>query len=742
MSVMSLGEAPRITITSGVPGPERLDYTRTLKTRLGFTNEDNLTCYRNVILQVLFHLPVFVNWIQVCVSSHVNPDGECFRVRKNNDGVILRPCKICLLFNLYEAFWQPDCAQNDLTRHMTKFWGSVMDDWMAKKQPEDKQEGQEDTADFMQEVLSQLGQSLPRIHLRLLDNIFSLVDNELHMCDGVDGCGCSKVTESTHQYVDVHFTKPKEAGFESLATLVENEFARRTIDKKCSVCQAKTTKVEFTIKQAPEVLFVRVNRVQYTLDKGEFKTSKLNKELLVPSQLIIKKAWLDPRIGFARADIPYELLAVQMHRGTLTTEGHYTAAVKETDGSWTYANDTIISQYSSFDQMANSKPFRSEAYILAFQRHPLITRGPDVSLAASLTQQEYSFEAATAVSKKRQNRRSDPLSPSFSFGGVARTCRPPDGISQQIHHGVKITRQGPGLPPEVLQNTGMTQAEVEVHAAKFRQYLEEQKQAVINQQSALIQGSKSRPPAFNIPNQPPSGATKTTVNQQTQIPQVLPPSSVTKPEPPQPSQPERGWYDRPHIDYKVPDSDREILCAHKDRGLLEITHRDHNGHIKMQVFMRGMMWDGLKEIPPPTMRPDRLNAKLRQDRLDWLKTHGAPLPLHLARLTDKNAHEWHAAQRQRAQQPVAQVQAVPKKAALIRTTRMAQGKKRPSSVATLRRKRAYKAVSIPRKRRRVIKEAESGTEVGEDNTEIEDPVLSEAEEREDDEEKSGRRARR
>lgn len=80
----------------------------TTKTLQGFKNPDGTTCSRNAILQMLFHLPIFLYWVKVAIESHVGEDGVCLKPKQDDESDEDGNCKTCLLKDLINAFWNPN----------------------------------------------------------------------------------------------------------------------------------------------------------------------------------------------------------------------------------------------------------------------------------------------------------------------------------------------------------------------------------------------------------------------------------------------------------------------------------------------------------------------------------------------------------------------------------------------------------------------------------------------------------
>ena len=113
---------------------------------------------------MLFHLPIFLNWIQQCVASHVDDEGACENPAPSYDhpDAELRDCKICLLHDVIEAYWNQNISNLAFEAAMHKFWTAVFNDWAGlERRKRYELEGTQDPADFFPVLLTQLMDDAP-----------------------------------------------------------------------------------------------------------------------------------------------------------------------------------------------------------------------------------------------------------------------------------------------------------------------------------------------------------------------------------------------------------------------------------------------------------------------------------------------------------------------------------------------------------------------------------------------------
>jgi hypothetical protein len=92
---------------------------------------------------MLLHLPVFLSWLKWYRQHHF-PNGEDCGLGK--DGF---ECKPCTFYALAEGYW--DSSAYDYLQELENLWSRVFSDW-----DEGTRSGQQDTIEFLPELLSQL----------------------------------------------------------------------------------------------------------------------------------------------------------------------------------------------------------------------------------------------------------------------------------------------------------------------------------------------------------------------------------------------------------------------------------------------------------------------------------------------------------------------------------------------------------------------------------------------------------
>ncbi|KAJ5364641.1 uncharacterized protein N7496_010354 [Penicillium cataractarum] len=379
-----------------VPSPQWGNRWVTIKTLRGFNNSDGTTCYRNATLQMLFHLPIFLNWAELAINSHIDSDGACLNENQDDESDEEDAnCKLCLLKNLINAFWSPRPDNTKFYSALDEFWQAFIEDWTTLERENGADGiGQQDALEFISELVKQLqAEVLTNSINDSLGDIFSIEVVNKRTCSGVNGCGANTPNIDSFDFLTSYFTDDEnsQAQTQKLEETLENSFAKDDIEGVCTVCRGETLQEQLVITELPEVLLVLLNRIgERDEDSGETELFKIQDEIEFPEELVFRKEWLAPELGDIRKDVKYALSSVLLHQSETPNAGHYMAVVKSQDGTWTLADDTKLSTWGSFEAMAGSKPVRETAYLFEYRRLPLVTRGPSISLKESLQNIQYS----------------------------------------------------------------------------------------------------------------------------------------------------------------------------------------------------------------------------------------------------------------------------------------------------------------------------------------------------------------
>jgi hypothetical protein len=112
----------------------------------GFANE-GLQCYRNVGFQMLLHLPIFCNWLDVYLQCHLPDDTPCNMGSSTVTGP--RECKLCELHEICTSDWNNE----EIPLVFTQLTKKILQTW---KKATTTATAEEDPAEYLEEVFNQL----------------------------------------------------------------------------------------------------------------------------------------------------------------------------------------------------------------------------------------------------------------------------------------------------------------------------------------------------------------------------------------------------------------------------------------------------------------------------------------------------------------------------------------------------------------------------------------------------------
>jgi ubiquitin C-terminal hydrolase len=314
---------------------------------VGIFNPLNL-CYRNVILQLLLHTPLLLNFVELnCVPGHTCVEPATL-------------CTFCVLKAFIDAYWTESRNDEAFTRALDALWEKLLVSFWASA-VEDLNE-QQDAREFLERTLAQF--HIESMYVDVSAS-FQIVTNKHFQCRT---CNATRRADSLDQQYFLIADFPTDGRRCTIDDAILPGMHNALVHR-CPRCNADTehTMVD-KIVQLPEVLLVQVNRFAMQQDDQ----TKVQKSLQIDEHLAVSDAIRD-------ADAPdhdpaaYELYAVVFHRGVSIYKGHYTAAVKSPDGRWALLDDDsdVVYRDSLDDLKAYKRTFERQAYILAYRRLPL-----------------------------------------------------------------------------------------------------------------------------------------------------------------------------------------------------------------------------------------------------------------------------------------------------------------------------------------------------------------------------------
>lgn len=287
-----------------------------------------------------------------------------------------------------------------------------------------------------------------------LEDIFSIEVVNKRTCSGVNGCGTNTPNVDSFKFLTSYFTEDENSNtqIQKLEETLENSFAKDDIEGVCTVCKRESLQEQLVVTELPEVLLVHLNRIgEPDEDSAETELFKIQNEIEFPEELVFRKEWLAPELGNIRKDVKYALSSVLLHQSETPNAGHYMAVVKSQDGTWTLADDTKLGTWETFNAMAGSKPIQKTAYVFAYRRLPLVTRGPSVSLKESLQSAKYNVvgPANNSIAGGFRNTNQSPPDIVMTDASLPKNGSPQDIVMTDAS------------PPKVVQQNDETEIELE-----------------------------------------------------------------------------------------------------------------------------------------------------------------------------------------------------------------------------------------------------------------------------------------
>ncbi|MCJ1403637.1 hypothetical protein MMC11_006860 [Xylographa trunciseda] len=255
----------------------------------GLYNPTGRVCYMNSVLQCLFHVPVFAQWIRF----HFN-HGTC----------AVTNCVACAINQLIRRYWCENAyfyepfnqSLKDLHLTLLRLGTEISAEQL-------------DAHDLYIFMATQLRQQLPRRTL-------------YYEC-------CSYSSANDVDEFSLSVNVPEEAseplGLQALIRLSMKE----RVGARCDVCDENhlNRRCLINIAAAPDILVIQLRR--FSFNKETLRSKKITQIVKFEQHLDMSRYYL-PNKPIRHQSLRYELLGVVNHSGTLA-RGHYTAIVREPD---------------------------------------------------------------------------------------------------------------------------------------------------------------------------------------------------------------------------------------------------------------------------------------------------------------------------------------------------------------------------------------------------------------------------
>ena len=340
----STGQTPAAFngIVSGRVSKKWAGKTKHTRSR-GLYNEGNF-CYRNSVLQCLFHLPEFFEYLH---GLHQ----ECDKTRNE--------CVVCALQDLIQTYWCSYWCTTGLPfscRLLKQAVNSLTSaiDWTISPEHDlhhiFKNKLQGDSFDFLKYLFDDLRKTEEQTDDLRYDNLFAIHHKSQWTCSDCNATTSRSIGAEDFGHgigISVNIQQP-ERRLPMVEYLRRNEYEEQLqircesaecIEKFGEDQDGKLRTRRTYITQAPEVLFIRLGRFAQKgiTASGQVELSKITDDVKFEEYLNLGE--------FTESGEPlfYQLQGVVAHRGQLQS-GHYLAAVRTQDGKTccSISDDTFI----------------------------------------------------------------------------------------------------------------------------------------------------------------------------------------------------------------------------------------------------------------------------------------------------------------------------------------------------------------------------------------------------------------
>lgn len=317
----------------------QLHWTRIRSPAPGLINVGN-TCYLNSVLQVLCHIPPFVQYL---LSGHHS--SQC---RMNL-------CVFCKMEEHAVQCYPSDGKHSIRVLKPIHIVGALK--WICKRfQPY----RQEDAHEFLRCLLGEMQRSCIYSYKNLdfasqeTTVIYKIFGGYLRQ--EVKCLKCNDVSNTYPVYLDLSLDLMGSSIEEALEMYVREERLTQSNRYKCEKCGILVDfEKKSTIFLLPPILTLHLKR--FSFNKA-FKMSKITKYIRYGDKLE-----LNPYMSLKKEkQIIYDLIGIIVHSGNDTRCGHYYSFCKTSNGTWVHFNDESVSTVSL------QTVLKQQVYILFYSR--------------------------------------------------------------------------------------------------------------------------------------------------------------------------------------------------------------------------------------------------------------------------------------------------------------------------------------------------------------------------------------
>ncbi|KAJ6013250.1 hypothetical protein N7540_007841 [Penicillium herquei] len=332
--------------------------------------------YQNTIYQMLFHYPVFLQWLNYYYREHSGREER--RCREGTNGM---ECKLCQFLHLARNYWEED-EEECFSRHQA-FVNIILADWNNGRHAGREQ----NILDFYVELQSQFRHQIPSDDQRSVyrrahrfreefSKVFAFETFLTRECRGLNPCPIVRGEETPYNWAVQVGNDPAL----SLMTHPASEIFSPEEDGRCNNCGRNPIIARNVVEESPEIIVLRAPRKVFSRrDIGAVLT-----HIELSSFLELKRAVFDGRFADV-GDVRYELFTVfvqvapRRNEAEITNENEpeddYRSLVKS-NGQWADISEeseegpTLIDEIEDWEWNTGqaSMEYKRRGYVLAFRR--------------------------------------------------------------------------------------------------------------------------------------------------------------------------------------------------------------------------------------------------------------------------------------------------------------------------------------------------------------------------------------
>lgn len=287
-----------------------------------------VTCYMNSAIQMFFHVPPFVRFLQ--------------DVQKNRVSEVSKSSVTKDLANLWQKLVDPNISRNVYPDAIIKRLDEInpmMSVWQ-----------QEDSHEYFMSLLSRVQEdTVPpgkKLRTSIVHEIFGGTYEQKVTCQT-----CNTVSTTHQDFYDlpVSFSprEKKQRNAYSLQGSIRDFFSPATIKCEknkpgsgydCESCKKLTTAITVSkIEEPSEYLPINIKRFNF----HDRSSRKIKDPIQYPMELDLSEYSINPEVP-----LKYQLIGVTLHEGRTTSSGHYVALCNQPNKTWSLYDDESVRKAS------------------------------------------------------------------------------------------------------------------------------------------------------------------------------------------------------------------------------------------------------------------------------------------------------------------------------------------------------------------------------------------------------------